>query len=774
MRIIPRRKTFFSVSIFLSILFTLTFPALPDKTRAEMTIARPSEFTLASFGGKRIAARPAPPDMGMEHRLAASYYNLNNGLSGTLVLSDQGPHQMDVHVTLFSLEGARLDAPTIMLAGNTVGSFDLREWAILGGSAFQEGSVQVDYSGKDMELGGVVKLVDADRSLIFDEELSEPAMDFASSRLEGVWWLPSHKSDMRLIVSNTTDAPVTTTVSVDGIAPGQKEAETLTLSPHETRAMDVQDFIAKRLGTLLEIGGMSISHSGPKGAVLARALIQEPATGYSNVVEFSDPLKAKTSKLDGAGLRIGAIGSDELRQVAVARNVGDAPADLTGRIAYTTRDGSSGSIALPATHLAPGEAKAVKLTGAIKGSGLNSVTAAGLEFTYTSAPGSVVMSAQSVSKSENNVFRVPMVDAATISSSTGQYPWGIDGSSSTFVYLKNATDKPQQYHLQINFADGVYSLGMKTIEPEQPIMFDLRALRDNQVPDAKGRTIPLNATGGQVHWSIDGDEPRGIIGRVEQADITNGMSMTAACAECCPDSWYGFWMSPVSATGFPGDTTQFSSIQQNQTCYNEVLEPFTVPYPTWSSTDPSVATCDSTGLATAQLPGFAHIQSRWTVRFWDFDPINGTGCTRYLEQALADALCDVLAVQFLDVKVVNTNRTASFDLFNNADLNPDTPDGPAACSGDNFFIKATFRLPKDSVDCCGDLATLVALSGDNKFQLLDWTFAQNEDKKSGFVVIQLKKRSSGGTTNSVRIAVGGTYGDGTSYRGQGTVHLICP
>jgi hypothetical protein len=129
---------------------------------------------------------------------------------------------MDIGITLFNLDGARLIVPTITLQGNTARGFELRDWVGAAGSAFREGSLQVRYDGKDMELGGVVKLVDAEHSLIFDEELSEPGMEFASSRLEGVWWLPSHESEMRLVVSNTTDATVTTTVSVDGIAPSQE------------------------------------------------------------------------------------------------------------------------------------------------------------------------------------------------------------------------------------------------------------------------------------------------------------------------------------------------------------------------------------------------------------------------------------------------------------------------------------------------------------------------------------------------------------------------
>lgn len=121
------------------------------------------------------------------HLLAASYYSLNDNLSATLMLSNQGPHSMQAQVSLFSLSGERLDLAPVTLDANTARAINLNEYA-LAGTLFQEGSLQVRYDGMDLELGGVIKLVDAGRSLIFDEELSEPAKMFASSQLEGVWW----------------------------------------------------------------------------------------------------------------------------------------------------------------------------------------------------------------------------------------------------------------------------------------------------------------------------------------------------------------------------------------------------------------------------------------------------------------------------------------------------------------------------------------------------------------------------------------------------------
>jgi hypothetical protein len=132
----------------------------------------------------------------------------------------------------------------------------------------------------------------------------------------------------------------------------------------------------------------------------------------------------------------------------------------------------------------------------------------------------------------------------------------------------------------------------------------------------------------------------GLIGRVEQVDVAQGISMTAACTECCPDSWYSFWIDPGTVDGVPGDSGQFAGRQQNITCYGEILDPFQVFPGDFTSSDPSVASCNSSGFATALSPGTTNIGASWTVRFWDFDFESG-GCTRYLETANPDAACNV-------------------------------------------------------------------------------------------------------------------------------------
>ena len=111
--------------------------------------------------------------------------------------------------------------------------------------------------------------------------------------------------------------------------------------------------------------------------------------------------------------------------IIAARNIGDATAFLQGSIRYTRSDGRTGVMALGKVRLGPGEVKAweAKEAGLLRRA---AIISAGLEFDYNTEPGSVVVSALSVSRSGNQVFQIPLLDPKSQTSSTGVYPFYLD------------------------------------------------------------------------------------------------------------------------------------------------------------------------------------------------------------------------------------------------------------------------------------------------------------------------------------------------------------
>ena len=614
--------------------------------------------------------------------LAASYYSLKDGLSATLMLSNQGPHPMDIRVLLFGIDGERLDLPAITLEANTVRSTDLGQFANVGGQAFQEGSVQILYNGMSMELGGAVKMINARKSLILDEELSEPEMDFASSKLEGVWWLPSRKSELRMALTNVTNSPITTMETVEKNSP-----KAVTLGPHETRALNLSKGEGDFGGTKLEhVGGISISHNGHKGALLARGFVTDANMGYSQVVQFKDPAVAKSSSLNGAGLRLGKINGKDLHPTAIVRNTGDVSTTVTGRIRYITAEGNTGSLDLPVTSLPPGITKLIDLESTANSIGALEGVTAGVEFEYTSMPGSVIIAVQSVSSDDNQVYRVSVVDAQAEMSSSGKYPWDLSGGAATVVYIKNVTDEEHEYYLQVSYTGGFWVQGIRKIAPHQTIALDLRRVKEDRIKDQDDHVMPADAIGGQVYWVLMEPKNLTLIGRVEQIEAGGGMSFTTSCGTCCLTNFNYSVMTPNDDTEFVGDSTQFTfqAKAQYSDCYGNHLASLT-PAPTygvtWSTDNPDVAQVIGYGnyaIVTAEAGGLANINADWSAPNETYGPncydpdqgcggFNGGGggmasCQSDPQPAEASATFKGVEVEISGAQSVTDGSTASFSV----------------------------------------------------------------------------------------------------------------
>lgn len=549
------------------------------------------------------------------HFLAASYYKVGNNLTATLMLNNKGPEPVEVKPTLFSLSGERLEVSPVIVEGESFRNIDLKEFGALPGTIFEEGSLQLFHKGPDLVIGAQLYMVDESHSLSFDEKLVE-FQTVPSTQLESVWWLPSRESKVSLILSNTSDQEISANALINAGTP-HPETVDVTLSPHETRVIKVERGKPGRGERLRDdVGSASIHHTGEKGSLVARALIEDSTRGYSFSAQFYYPQGGRSSGYQGVGLRLSTGAGEKLTPVIVARNVGDVPTDLSGRLPYTTTDGTVGVVQLGKMKLAAGEAASVDVERAVRNEiRTKKIAAASLEFDYTTAPGSVVMAAESVSADGNQVFRVPMWDVPAQRNGTGGYPWFIEGDSSTFIYIKNVTDKEQHYTFSLTYDGGDYSTGLKSIKAGETVVFDLRAMRDSQIPDERGKTIPLNAKRGKIVWSVRGPDSLALLGRSEQVDLAKGTSSSYACFMCCPNSVRRTWVEPYLLDIDVGDITTFQGKEQDSTCYGGLIPAYYMG-DVWSVDDVNVATVEGTGSAadvTGADSGSTSVIGHWSV-----------------------------------------------------------------------------------------------------------------------------------------------------------------
>lgn len=557
----------------------------------------------------------AIPDQ--ENRLVGAYYNLDTYQS-TLTFNHKGSRPLEMFVTLFNTTGERLNLEPIRVAEASHLTVDLRGLVGNRRRRFSEGSLEIRHYGKPLEVGARIELLNRRASLLFDEQLQMPKAD--SSELEGLWTIPLHESEFSLILCNTADQGQSVTLRMT--AENHREwTERFWLGSRETRVLRRRQHAPMdRLLSSARLGGISAMYSGQPGSLLIRGMIADSGVGYSTVTEFSDPAKARSSELHGAGLRIGQVNGERLFPVLIARNHSVEKSVVKVRIPIRAR-GRTRVVHLPKVVLSPGEFKRFDSEIMRELSelphGISDIQSAGIELRYSSRPGSVIAMAHSVSERKNHVFRVPLIDPATLPSSAGGYPWRVERGVTTIFHVKNVSSKRQTHSWQLDFDGGVYASGLKVVGPGDTRTIDIRELLVRQIPDIHGNVIPLRAGSGQIRWSAHSTGRAGLIARTEEVDMLTGVNSTYSCLNCCPDSYLDSYLLPSSDDGPISDTSQFTAFQINKNCYGTTGAAIVPSNVRWRSSNTGTATVNSSGLVTHKYPGSASIEGEWHVKTWE-------------------------------------------------------------------------------------------------------------------------------------------------------------
>jgi len=659
-------------------------------------------------------------------RMIGAYYKTDKGWKSTLILNNKGSHPIDVTPTLYSQSGQGFTAPTVSVDGLSPLEVDLNALAKTAGPQFKEGSIEFSYTGKLLEMGGGLRIINAEKSLIFDEQMLEPGMKFSASQLESVFAIPYESAQVDLMLTNTT----ANLLVIDGQATFTgnpfKLPIPVALAPHESRTFTLPHGLIRRA----KAGAVSLKHNGVKGALLAALHIREEGKGFSATVNFSNYAKGQTTSLHGAGLRLGVVNGDKLKPVVVVRNTEENPTTITAKLPYTKTDGSAGIIALPQLTLGPGEIGFLDTSSPqLRKSDFDT---AGLEIEYTGIPGGIIASAYSVSASGDHVFALPLKDPKGGLSSTGGYPWFINGTSSTVVFIKNTTTEPRQFTLNIIYPGGQWGSNLRTLAPGQTFKLDVREIRDSQMKGSEGNTMPLDATMGHVSWSAYGKEShKTLIGRSQTVDVANGLASTYECQRCCGDNFFSSRVIPGSATEFVGYTEQFIAQEQTIDCYYEHVSPWfnrEAIDVTFSSSNTNVMTVNSSGLGTAVGAGSASIWASWTSTTWFAD--DAQGCIPQEAPAAGEAMCNVAArislgtVSFVSPNppVIRPGETGVLRVVVSAD--PGTPTTNVTVEVAQTEVSGTLTLDIESAN------TIPITGGENK--QIDFDFKARAAQPDGF------------------------------------------
>ncbi|MGH9915517.1 MAG: hypothetical protein ACRD63_09555, partial [Pyrinomonadaceae bacterium] len=231
-----------------------------------------------------------------------TYWSVDDGLSSSVFLNNASGIELTVRPTLYNLSGKQLVINPITLGARRQITANIADWLNQNNAddSFKQGNLILNYEAENATLlGSQVVITKAASSLSFDVPVAMPT-SFESSRLEGIWWRPNEASRYDLVLSNMQGSSVEVKVAVSG-SHGLKDADfDITLAPHQTEVVNLEDNQGGFAAELGKMGTVSITHTGVPGAVVASGMLSEDKKGFSSRFVFEDPDASRSQTLAAA------------------------------------------------------------------------------------------------------------------------------------------------------------------------------------------------------------------------------------------------------------------------------------------------------------------------------------------------------------------------------------------------------------------------------------------------------------------------------------------
>ena len=669
------------------------------------------------------------------HFISIPYYSIQGNWNSTLTLNNAEHDPLTVSVTLFSLNGYLLELAPVSLKPNSSAVLRLNEAIARSRSKsrgeFQEGNIKLGfYSANPMALGPQVTVSDPSHGLSFD---MEPPMGLKSSFLEGLWWSLDEKTSGQVILTNTIDQKLDFQLDIQwqgGIFSKRIDS----LSSHQTKVLDIAKLLeelridAKGIGQ----GGISITHNGTPGALIAHGVILNKERRFSSNLVFIDPSGQKTSVLNGTGLMLGNPGSGAgfpegsfFTPHLVLKNTLRLSQEAKVTVVYKS-GGSLQTRLLPAISLAPQEVNSIDFSALMRTLGKVSVDAAQIKIECSGGVGSLVASLSSIDRTQSLVVDVPLVSKPVNSGEGGNHPFRIDETFQSVACLTNITSKPTRAMLIICYDEGQYTPEYVNLEPGDSIAVDLTQLRDSQASDVQGRKLPKNLTEGQLFWVSR--RAQAIIGRVIMFDRSSGKASNFSCPICCEVQHDHFAFSPSPFNGPIGGSQQMTVNEYNNWCGYSSIQygPYNVTSVVdYSSDNTSIATVNTSGMVSFVSVGSTTIDVVMEVPRLEQGPDD----CYWVEDMVGDS-CPAQTISVNDVTANGATKITSVN-------------------GDQNIIH--FVTPKDSSGTTVTLTATITPSDSTTLATIDWSGATENSSNP----LQATVSKSAATKHIIQITSGG-------------------
>jgi hypothetical protein len=311
------------------------------------------------------------------------------------------------------------------------------------------------------------------------------------------------------------------------------------------------------------------------------------------------------------------------------KNLSDAPIAVRGIIYPVGNTRSLKPLSIMSKSLAAGEAEELQLP---RSGDQETLNGAAIKLESSGAAASVIATFTSTDPVHGMARSVPFSDTSSYGALTGGYPWRIDGDYSSTVSITNIGRSRAAILAIIRPSGGKdYKFDTRYLEAGETGVFDIRQIRDQQIPDSKGVKLAKNAAGGQFEWSsILGDGSVRLVGRADVTSLSLGVSNTDTFYNCnCPLSTISAFITPGTPfTPVGGETSATTEVVYQSVCNgSEVDQAFAAL--NWLIQSLNILSL-TTKVSPSTMKGLAAGKSNFKTTIngdkWSFSPT--AGCTR--------------------------------------------------------------------------------------------------------------------------------------------------
>ncbi len=352
------------------------------------------------------------------------------------------------------------------------------------------------------------------------------------------------------------------------------------------------------------VGGLSLALPG-KELISATQIVFDEVTGLAVIMKMFDRepddqvksrvLRAPMMALSQPDHGLGFPSGTQLLPRIFLRNAGPAPTQVSATIDW--RNQSSGTFALPALTLSPGEVRTVSLADYQQAAQIPPDANWGtMKLSYTGRAADLVAVAVSYDKANRYGLQTPFSE--NLSRLWVRGMWHVDATHNTFITTGNAGSESTTAEVTLFYNGGKSRYRMeKMLSPGQQLWLDVGEVVHDQVPDSDGHTLPPSTMTGSYELR---DLDHATVGQLFEGKLVLDKTFGHAaygCGSCC--GYDAVVLDPSGFFGPPGIQND-DSIYATDTCAGD-QEDVTGSGYGWTSSDTAVATLPNRTLHTVTV-----------------------------------------------------------------------------------------------------------------------------------------------------------------------------